>query len=107
MTTTEPTAAPDTDRRALFDRVQRLGLFGLVARWDELASEPWLERLVAIEEQERKRRSLERRLKSARIGSFKPIADFDWSWPKRIDREAIDDLFSMRFVEDGINAVLL
>jgi DNA replication protein DnaC len=107
MTTADPIPAPAPDPRELFGRVQRLGFFGLLASWNEIASEPWLERLVALEEQERKRRSLERRIKTARIGTFKPIADFDWSWPKRIDREALDDLFSLRFVEEGINAVLL
>ena len=105
MTTADPTAAPDP--RELFGRVQRLGLFGLLASWNEIAAEPWIERLVTLEEQERKRRSLERRLKTARIGNFKPIADFDWTWPKRVDREALEDLFSLRFVEEGFNAVLL
>jgi hypothetical protein len=44
--------------------------------------------LLAIEEDERQRRSLDRRLRAARIGTFKAIADFDWNWPKRIDRQA-------------------
>jgi DNA replication protein DnaC len=107
MTTADPTSAPAREARELFARVQRLGLFGLLASWNEIAAEPWLERLVTLEEQERKRRSLERRLRTARIGTFKPLADFDWTWPKRIDREALEDLFSLRFVEEGLNAVLL
>jgi DNA replication protein DnaC len=106
MKTADPTALA-TDPALLKDRVQRLGLFGLLASWDEIAAEPWLPQLVAIEERERKRRSLERRIRDARIGCFKPLADFDWTWPKRIDREAIDDLFSLRFIEEGSNAVLL
>jgi DNA replication protein DnaC len=102
MTTVDP-----TPQRELFARVQRLGFFGLLACWNEIASEPWVERLVGLEEQERRRRSLERRLRSARIGAFKSIADFDWNWPKRLDREVIDELFTLRFVEEGVNAVLL
>jgi len=81
-----------TDLDVLRDRVQRLGFFGLLSSWNDIAAEPWLPKLVAIEEQERKRRSLERRLRSARIGAFKSITDYDWSWPKRVDREAIDEL---------------
>ena len=46
------------------------------------------------EDHERSQRSLERRLKDARIGRFKPMADFDWSWPTRCDRAAIDALFA-------------
>lgn len=66
---------------------------------DDIAQEPWLPRLVTIEEKERKRRSLERRLRAARIGSFKAMADFDWTWPSRVDREAIDDLLSLKLVD--------
>jgi len=98
---------PKTDIDALRDRIQRLGFFGLLASWNDIALEPWLPKLVALEEQERKRRSLERRLRAARIGSFKSITDYDWTWPKRVDREAIDELLSLKFVEDGVNAVLL
>ena len=96
-----------TEIDSLRDRVQRLGFFGLLSSWNDIAAEPWLPKLVGIEEQERKKRSLERRLRSARIGAFKSITDYDWSWPKRIDREAIDELFTLKFVEEGVNAILL
>lgn len=94
----------DTDLRA---RLRHLGLFGLLSSWDEIATKPWLPELLRLEEAERKRRSLERRVRSARIGVFKPIADFDWSWPKKIDRQAIDDLFGLGFLEEGANGVLV
>ena len=95
------------ERAQLRDRIQRLGLFGLLASWSEIADQPWLPQLVAIEERERKRRSLERRLLNARIGAFKPIADFDWSWPSKIDREAVEELLTLRFIDEGSNAVLV
>lgn len=98
---------PKSDTDALRDRVQRLGFFGLLASWNEIAHEPWLPQLVTIEEKERKRRSLERRLRAARIGAFKAMADFDWTWPSRVDREAIDDLLSLKLVDEGVNAVLI
>jgi DNA replication protein DnaC len=28
-------------------------------------------------------------------------------WPKRVDRDAVEELFTLRFVEEGINTVLL
>jgi len=98
---------PKNDTDALRDRVQRLGFFGLLASWNEIAREPWLQQLVTIEERERKRRSLERRLRAARIGAFKAMADFDWTWPSRVDREAIDELLSLKLVDEGVNAVLI
>jgi hypothetical protein len=39
------------------------------------------------EEQENTRRSMDdRRLQSAHIGRFKPLADYNWSWPEQIDQ---------------------
>src|SRR3954468_21080046 len=88
-------------------RLKALGLFGLLACWEQLADKPWLREVLAIEERERQKRSLERRLKNSRVAAFKPMTDFDWSWPKKIDREAIDDLFSPGFLPTGHNAVLV
>src|SRR5262249_26261509 len=65
-------------------RFNKLGLYGMAARLDELVTKPWLDELLAIEEAERQRRSLARRLRHARIGAFKPIIDFDWNWPRKI-----------------------
>jgi DNA replication protein DnaC len=97
----------DTTSTDLRARLQRLGLFGLIGCWSEIADKPWLTELVQIEEAEHQRRSLDRRLRAARIGAFKTIADFDWDWPKKIDRQAIEDLFSLGFLDEGVNAILL
>ena len=63
--------------------------------------------MLGYEDAERTRRSLERRIKGARLGRFKPLADYDWKWPKKIDKTAVDDLFKLSFFEDGANSVLL
>jgi DNA replication protein DnaC len=52
-------------------------------------------------------RSLQRRLKTAHIGRFKPLCDFDWSWPKRCDRAAVDALMALDFLADATNVVLV
>jgi len=93
--------------RDLRERARRLGLFGLLARWSEVQTKSWLPELFDIEDAERQRRSLERRLRTARVGGFKPMADFDWSWPRKIDRAAIEDLFSLHFLSEGVNAIVL
>lgn len=89
------------------ERIRRLGLYGLLAQWTDVADKPWLLELLTIEEEERQRRSLARRLRNARIGAFKAMTDFDWTWPKRIDRAAVEELFTLAFIEEGTNAVLL
>lgn len=91
----------------LRDRVETLKLHGLLAHWEEISDEPWLAPLIEWEEHERIRRGLERRLKRARLGSFKPLADFDWSWPKKIDRAQIDELFRFEWLARGQNLVLV
>ena len=96
-----------TSDDALRQRAARLSLHGLVGRWSELGGESWVEELVGIEEQERARRSLERRLKAAKIGRFKPMADFDWTWPRKIDRDLVEDLFHLDFLEEAANVVLV
>ena len=92
---------------ALQARAKALNLNGLLAHWTQAATESWVQNLIDWEEQERARRSLERRLREARIGRFKPICDFDWTWPKRCDRPAFEALMSLDFLKDATNVVLV
>ena len=66
-----------------------------------------LEELVRAEAQDRARRSLERRLSRARLGRFKPMADFEWSWPSKIEREMIERALTLDFVPEARNVVLV
>ena len=66
-----------------------------------------LDELCNIEINERSRLSLERRLRFAGIGRFKPIADFDWNWPRKIDRDIISQALSLDFIREGRNLILL
>jgi DNA replication protein DnaC len=91
----------------LHQRAQALHLHGLLAHWTEVAQAPWLAPLIDWEEQERARRSLERRLAAAHIGQFKPLVDFDWNWPKRCDRAAIEELMTLQFLQEATNVVLV
>jgi DNA replication protein DnaC len=88
-------------------RAAALHLNGVVAHWTEVATADWVSQLVEWEEEERTRRSLERRLRDARIGRFKPLADFDWKWPTRCDRDAIEGLMSLEFIAEAANVVLV
>jgi DNA replication protein DnaC len=94
---------PDT----LHARAEALHLYGLMSHWPEVATEAWVAPLLGWEEQERARRSLERRLKTAHIGRFKPLCDFDWKWPKRCDRAAIHALMALDFLSEAANVVLV
>ena len=107
-TTTAMTAAATTlSLEELKRRLRQLGLFGLLAHAEELLLEPWLGRLLEIEESERLQRSLKRRLDGARLGAFKPMADFDYQWPKQLDRALLDELFTLEFLQAAANIIVL
>ncbi|MGA9666998.1 MAG: IS21-like element helper ATPase IstB [Gallionella sp.] len=88
-------------------RAAALHLNGVLAHWPEVATADWVLQLIEWEEAERTRRSLERRLRDARIGRFKPLADFDWAWPTRCDRGAVEGLMSLEFIAEAANVVLV
>ena len=95
----------------LREQAAELRLHGLVAHWLEAMNGPQDAQRVAQwlgwEAAERGRRSLERRLRDAHIGRFKPLADFDWSWPEQVDRAALEDLMSLQFLAEASNIVLV
>jgi DNA replication protein DnaC len=93
---------PETRQRAT-----ALQLHGILAHWAECVDQPWLNPLLSWEETERARRSLERRLRCAHIGRFKPLADFDWAWPAQCDQRAIAELMSLDFLDSATNAILI
>jgi DNA replication protein DnaC len=98
------TTTTDDDLRAA---VRRLGLYGLLAHWTEVRHGDWLPRLLEYEQTERQRRSLERRLRFACLGAFKPMADFDWQWARKIDRAAVEELCALEFLTEIANVVLI
>jgi DNA replication protein DnaC len=100
----------------LAERLRRLGLRATAAQLSDLVAratkDRWgaahvLEHAADLEEQDRSRRSLERRLARSRIGRFKPMADFDWNWPKHIDRDRVEAAVRLGFLEEGRNIVLV
>jgi DNA replication protein DnaC len=96
-----------SDSETMRARAAALNLHGVLAHWGEVANQAWLGTLLGWEEQERARRSLERRVGTARIGHFKPLCDFDWKWPKRCDRDAIETLMGLDFLRDATNIIVV
>lgn len=107
MNTTPATMTPNLTLEGARTRLRRLGFYGLLAHAETLLNEPWLARALDLEEHERARRSLKRRLDNARLGAFKPLADFDWGWPTKCERSLIEELFSLGFLEEAVNVVLI
>jgi len=66
-----------------------------------------LDAIADQESQDKARRSVERRLAHSRLGALTPMASFDWGWPKRIDRAAVDSALQLDFIARPANVVLV
>lgn len=97
-------------------RLRTLGLLTVSSSLDDLVAlatkRRWgpteiLEHVADLEEKDRARRGLERRMSRSRLEKFKPMADFDWNWPSAIDRSLVESLLSLDFLEGARNVVLV
>src|SRR5580704_17282947 len=111
-----PTDATMNPNDNLRQQLERIGLRAVAAQLNDMLAnatkQRWsprqlLDQLVQIEVAERTHRSLERRLRTAEIRRFKPIADFDWSWPARIERDVIERALALDFLHEARNLVLV
>jgi DNA replication protein DnaC len=111
-----PTITTTIPTNSLSAQLQQIGLRALPANLDDFLARAtkarWsphqmLEQLVQSEAAERSRRSLERRLRLSGIKSFKPMADFDWAWPTKIERDVIERALTLDFLQEGRNLVLV
>jgi DNA replication protein DnaC len=108
--------SPDPIPTTLRDHLRRLGLLNtadelndLVARATQKRWSPivLLEHLVKAELDARTRQRVERRLKDARLGRFKLLADFEWDWPTQIHRPTVERVFTLDFLAKGENVILV
>lgn len=100
----------------LATQLQQIGLRVLPANLDDFLARAtkarWsphvlLEQLAQAEAEERYRRSLEQRLRVSGIKSFKPMADYEWTWPTKIERDVIERALTLDFLPEARNLVLV
>ena len=66
-----------------------------------------LMQLIEAEAQLRHDRSVERRLRLARFPIRKTLEQFDWTWPKKINRLQVQNLFRLQFIEECTNVIFV
>src|SRR3989475_4772062 len=110
MTSLDPIPA------TLSDQLRQLGLVHTAAdlndfiaratqkRWSPVVQ---LERLVQAELEARLHQRVERRLKDARLGRFKPPVDFEWTWPTQIHRPTVERVFTLDFLTQRENVIIV
>ncbi len=101
---------------SLATQLEQNGLCAIPAQLDDFVARAtkarWsprqiLEELVKVETAERSRRSLERRLRISGSKTFKPIVDFDWTWPTKIERDVIERALTLDFLAQARDIVLV
>lgn len=110
------TAVTTTNVNDLITRLLKVGLqavgrslddFVARATKNRLSPVEMLEEIARLEEIDSRRRGQESRLRRSRLGRFKPIADFDWNWPKKIERGLIERALTLEFIREGRNLALI
>lgn len=67
----------------------------------------YLAELIQAEANLRRDRATARRIRLARLPQIKTLEQFDWTWPKKINRMQVQNLFGLGFVADKSNVILL
>jgi len=100
----------------LSDQLRQLGLVhtatdlnDVVARATQKRWSPvvLLEHLVQAELAARLRHRVDRRLRDARLGRFKAMADFEWNWPTQIHRPTVERVFTLDFLAQRENVIIV
>ena len=108
--------SPDPIPTTLTDHLRQLGLAHTATELNDLVARAtqkrWgpvvlLEHLAKAELEARLRDRVERRLRDARLGRFKPIADWEWDWPKQIHRPTVDRVLALDFLANKENVILV
>src|SRR3974390_250463 len=81
--------------------------FATTAAQKQLSHLAYLAELIEGEAARRETRAIERRIKNARFPVLKTMEDFEWSWPKKINRPQIQNLFRLAFVATNTNVVFI
>ena len=66
-----------------------------------------LEELATGEVDLKRDRSIKRRIQMTRFPVIKTIQQFQWNWPKEINRMQIQNLFRLKFIADRTNVIFL
>ena len=67
----------------------------------------FLRRLVEGEAAAHQDRARDRRIRQARFPVLKTLEQFDFTWPAKINRLAVQNLFRLKFIQDKANAIVV
>ncbi|HKM83940.1 MAG TPA: IS21-like element helper ATPase IstB [Candidatus Acidoferrum sp.] len=100
----------------LHQQLDFLKLPAVKAHYNELAQsaaqQSWshveyLSRLIDAQYQQHLQHTVQRRLQAARFPVLKTLEQFQWDWPKKINRLQVQNLFRLEFLAQKANAIFL
>jgi len=106
----------NNEEQRLTEQLTRLRLPFLREHYQTLATEAareqwtplrYLSCLIDGESQQRQERCIARRVAEARFPVIKTLEQFDWSWPKKINRSQVQNLFRLAFLKEKASVVFV
>ena len=104
------------EEQRLTEQLTRLRLPFLREHYQALATEAareqwtplrYLSCLIDGECQQRQERCIARRVAEARFPVIKTLEQFDWGWPKKINRPQVQNLFRLAFLKEKTSVVFV
>jgi DNA replication protein DnaC len=74
---------------------------------EQLTHVEYLTLLIEGESAKRLDRATQRRIRLARFPVIKTLDQFSWTWPKKINRLQVQNLFRLNFIKDKANVIFL
>lgn len=100
----------------LLEQLKYLKLPFVLEQYEALAKEAaqkdlshvaYLSKLIEGETSQRQQRAETRRIQAAQFPVIKTLEQFCWSWPKKINRPQVQNLFRLQFIREKSNVVFL
>ena len=104
------------DQARLEAQLQRLHLHYIQEHYQDLAGKAaeeqrthldYLAQLIDGEAERRENHAIKRRIRNARFPVIKTLDDFQWNWPKKINRPQIQNLFRLAFIATNTNVIMI
>ena len=67
----------------------------------------YLAELIQAQTHQRRDRAIGRRIGQARFPQIKTLEQFNWSWPKKINQQQVQNLFRLKWIEDKSNVIFI
>ena len=103
-----------TDYQEAKDCLHQLRLYYTAENYEDILAQSkgldhhqFLEKLLRAEAIEKKKRSIKLRLVQAKLGYYRRMIDYDWNWPKKINRNQIENQLNLDFMTNKANLILM